>query len=354
MLDVQIVLFDGFDFMDVIGPYEVFTAARMVSGADMTIRFVSAEGAREVKSGLNGPGLPAESTIEPTRGGILIVPGATGTVELGDTGPDAVVTRLRQASESGLMPLLRRAMSEEQLTVAAVCGGGLLLAMDGSLEDRYAVTHALGMDALGATGARPVPARVVVDGRLVTGGGVTSGLDVALYLVERELGPQISHAVEKLFEYERRGTVWHAAGMAPLTAQRESEAPGPEVTRSGAALPSDGDAASGRHFDGDWDLTIATPVGRLAVQLSLASADGIIRGVCRQGDETSELIEPHIHGGQLRWSLKVAKPMRLNLKFTVVAAGDTLTGTAKAGLLPASKVEGVRRKTAGQETSIVT
>jgi transcriptional regulator GlxA family with amidase domain len=58
--------------------------------------------------------------------------------------------------------------------------------MDGLLEGRHAVTHHLGMEFLGATGAIPVHARVVDDGNLVSGGGVTSGLDLALYLVTRE------------------------------------------------------------------------------------------------------------------------------------------------------------------------
>ena len=53
-----------------------------------------------------------------------------------------------------------------------------------------------------------IDARVVEDGpRFVSGGGVTSGLEVAMYLFERELGPKIANAVERLFEYERRGTV---------------------------------------------------------------------------------------------------------------------------------------------------
>jgi transcriptional regulator GlxA family with amidase domain len=51
-------------------------------------------------------------------------------------------------------------------------------------------------------------ARVVDDGDLVTGGGVSSGLDVALHLLERSYGPRVAIAVEELFEYERRGTVW--------------------------------------------------------------------------------------------------------------------------------------------------
>ncbi len=93
----------------------------------------------------------------------------------------------------------------------------MLLAMKGLLKDRYAVTNELGMNALKALGANPVDARIVEDNpRLVSGGGVTSGLDIALYLVERELGPQIAKEIENLFEYERRGTVWKAEDMKPV------------------------------------------------------------------------------------------------------------------------------------------
>jgi transcriptional regulator GlxA family with amidase domain len=56
----------------------------------------------------------------------------------------------------------------------------------------------------------------VDDGDLITAGGVTSGLDLGLYLLERQLGPQIAHAVEVLFEYERRGTVWRNSGLAAM------------------------------------------------------------------------------------------------------------------------------------------
>ena len=113
--------------------------------------------------------------------------------------------------------LLKKAFDNKNVTIATDCGGSLLLAMQGLLAGKHAVTNQLGMDALEAAGAIPIDARVVEDSpRLVTGGGVTSGLDVALYLVERELGPQIANAVEGLFEYERRGTVWRADGMAPI------------------------------------------------------------------------------------------------------------------------------------------
>ena len=90
------------------------------------------------------------------------------------------------------------------------------MAMAGLLEGRHVVTHFMGMDVLGATGAIPIQARVVDDGDLITAGGVTSGLDLGLYLLEREFGSRIAGAVEKMFEYERRGTTWQNTGLEAL------------------------------------------------------------------------------------------------------------------------------------------
>jgi transcriptional regulator GlxA family with amidase domain len=106
-------------------------------------------------------------------------------------------------------------MEDARITVATVCGGSLVLAMAGILQDRHATTHHLGLDLLEASGVHAVRARVVDDGDLVTAAGVTSGLDLGLYLLEREAGPQIAHAVEELFAHERRGTTWRPGGLEP-------------------------------------------------------------------------------------------------------------------------------------------
>jgi transcriptional regulator GlxA family with amidase domain len=204
----QIVLFDGFDPLDVIAPFEVLVAGSDATRGELVVELVSAEGPRPVVSGSRGLILNATAKLDPSKPGYVIVPGASGPVD-GD--PDEVATipvLLARFGETKAVELMREAMANPDITVATVCGGSLALAMAGLIEGRNAVTHVLGLDVLDATGVNVVRARVVDDGDLVTAGGVTSGLDLALHLLDRSYGPRVALAVEELFEYERRGTVW--------------------------------------------------------------------------------------------------------------------------------------------------
>jgi len=212
----QIVLFDGFDPLDVIAPYEVLGAGGVVTDGALEVELVSAEGAREVPSGIGPLSLRATARLEPRRADLIVVPGAAGRLpDDGEAREDSIPVILARTLDTGLPVLLKEALDRPGLTVATVCGGSMVLAMAGLIEGRPATTHHLGLDALGATGTVAIDARVVDDGDLVSGAGVTSGLDLGLYLLERELGPQIAHTVEKLFAHERRGTVWRNTGPAP-------------------------------------------------------------------------------------------------------------------------------------------
>jgi putative intracellular protease/amidase len=231
-MHAQIILFDGFDPLDVVAPYEVLTAGGTASGGAVTVELVSAEGPREVVSGTGGPALRATGALAPDRPGLIVIPGASGRVgdpadaptdapadgagTPGSTGADeSIPVLLGRTLNTRLPALLKEAMDHPEVVVAGVCGGSLVLAMAGLLAGRRATTHHMGLDTLDATGVHAVRARVVDDGDLVTGAGVTSGLDLALYLLEREVGPRIAHAVEELFAHERRGTVWRAEGPEP-------------------------------------------------------------------------------------------------------------------------------------------
>jgi transcriptional regulator GlxA family with amidase domain len=199
----------------------------------VTVELVTAEGAREVPSGTPPLSLRATGTLAVDRADVIILPGAAGATTTGaGTGEegrdDTIPAILGRTLETALTASADEALQRPDTLVATVCGGSMVLAMAGLVEGRHATTHHLGMDLLAAAGALPVTARVVDDGDLITSAGVTSGLDLGLYLVEREVGPRIALAVESLFAHERRGVVWSDRGPAPAgerpAAERQSGA----------------------------------------------------------------------------------------------------------------------------------
>lgn len=219
-MHAQFVLFDGFDPLDVVAPYEVVGAAGPFTDGAVTVELVSAEGAREVPSGTPPLTLHASGVLDPVRADVIILPGAAGRVPTEQTPEaaaayDSIPAVLARTMQTELPVLVKEALDREDTLVATVCGGSMILGMAGLIQGRHATTHHQGMDQLGAFGARPVAARVVDDGDLITGAGVTSGLDLGLYLLEREVGPQVACAVEALFAYERRGVVWSTRGPVP-------------------------------------------------------------------------------------------------------------------------------------------
>jgi len=186
----------------------------------LSVELVSAEGAREVASGTGPVSLWATAQLDPQRADLIVLPGASGQLPVDDDASDAeragtIPGILSRTLHTELPALLKDALDRPRLIVATVCGGSMILALAGLVEGRHVTTHHLGLDLLKATGVLAVDARVVDDGDLVTAAGVTSGLDLSLYLLERELGPRVAYTVEKLFAHERRGTTWRNHGPAP-------------------------------------------------------------------------------------------------------------------------------------------
>ncbi|MFG2525544.1 hypothetical protein [Streptomyces sp. NPDC048527] len=95
--------------------------------------------------------------------------------------------------------------------------------------------------------------------------------------------------------------------------------------------------------EGTWDLSVSTPIGKIKAVVELLRQDGVLTGVAHGTGEEVPLSDIAIAGDRLTWKQTVTKPLHLNLAFTVTISGDTLTGTSKAGRLPASKVTGRRR-----------
>ncbi|GAA4620004.1 DJ-1/PfpI family protein [Actinoallomurus vinaceus] len=220
----QFVLFDGFDPLDVVAPFEVFSAAKAFTDL-VSVELVTADGPGEVRSGIPAVSLTATADLDPDRADLIVVPGAAGRSlpqgesDLSDAEREATIPAiLGRTLTTGLPGLLAKALAAPGTTVATVCGGSLILSMAGLIDGRSATTHHQGLEVLGMGGVNVTRARVVDDGDLVTAGGVTSGLDLGLYLLEREVGPKVALAVEQLFEHERRGVAWRDHGPAPVSA----------------------------------------------------------------------------------------------------------------------------------------
>lgn len=209
-MHVQIVLFDGFDPLDVLGPFEVLHVGGGFARGAVTVELVSAEGPREVPSGLAAVSLAATATLDPAVADVVVVPGAAGSLDLDPAVEGGVGALLARAGSGALAAPLREAVRRPGTVVATVCGGSLLVAHAGLADGRPLVIHSRGEDLAG-TAAQPVEARVVDDGDLLSAGNVTCGLDLALHLLEREVGAPVAHAVEGVIRFERRGTVWRAA-----------------------------------------------------------------------------------------------------------------------------------------------
>jgi hypothetical protein len=96
-------------------------------------------------------------------------------------------------------------------------------------------------------------------------------------------------------------------------------------------------------FAGSWDVTIDTPIGKIEAVFAIAEEGGAIQGTASTDDETVDFLDPVANGNQLTWTQDVTTPMRLSLKFEVTVDGDTMTGTSKAPMIPASKVNGTRK-----------
>jgi len=203
---VAVVVFEGFDELDAIGPLEVLRNAAVMGAADLSVDLVSLDGAAEV-TGDHGLRVRPDGPLDREATDLVVIPGG-GWNDRGTHGAWA-------EAERGELPAAIAAAHEAGAVVATVCTGAMLASAAGLTRSRPAVTHHDAIDDLRAAGAQVVEARVVDDGDLVTAGGVTSGIDMALWLVERHFGAELADAVAAEIEHPRAGEVWRATPAPP-------------------------------------------------------------------------------------------------------------------------------------------
>ncbi|MFD1739632.1 DJ-1/PfpI family protein [Bacillus salitolerans] len=198
-MNIQIVLFDGFGELVALAPFEVLKRANEC-GASFDVEVVSYEEKTDIISSF-GLIVKANDILRvENRPDLLIIPGG-GWNHRSDVGA-------RKEAEKGNLPQLIYDLHSKGTIVAGVCTGGMLMASSGILKGKTASMHYLAKEELRGYDVELISNRIVDSGDVITSRGVTAGVDLALWIIERFAGANIAAAVESRMEYERRGVIW--------------------------------------------------------------------------------------------------------------------------------------------------
>ncbi|HEY9760562.1 MAG TPA: DJ-1/PfpI family protein [Oculatellaceae cyanobacterium] len=194
MTNFQALLFDGFDEMDIFGAYE---ALRM---ANFEVPFKSLR-SQDFVAAQYGVRLKCDEVFSLSKKpDVLLVPGGGWLTR-------AAVGAWAEAERGDILGLLAK-IHAAGVVIATVCTGSLLLARAGILKDRPATTNHAAVKDLIQYGAVHVDARVVDDGDIITASGITSSIDLGIWLVERFGSQEEAIEVSERLEFERRGVVF--------------------------------------------------------------------------------------------------------------------------------------------------
>jgi transcriptional regulator GlxA family with amidase domain len=187
-----LLIFDGVEELDFVGPWEVFTSSSMIredAGQPPDTVITIAEHTEPVRCGKGLRVLPDHSLADHPPLDVLLVPGGFGT--------------RREVDNPAIVGWIADTATKTSW-VTSVCTGVLLLHEAGPARGRRVATHHGFEDILQARGDVTVvrDARYVVDGRLVTSQGVSAGIDMALWLVGQVYGRQHARAVRRYIQYE--------------------------------------------------------------------------------------------------------------------------------------------------------
>jgi transcriptional regulator GlxA family with amidase domain len=192
-MKIGILLFEQFDLLDVGGPYEVFlTASRLVvrDGGTPPFEVVTVASSLDPVTAYGGMRVIAQAALDEAGPfDVFIVPGA---IKIDDV-----------LADRELMAAVRT-VAQDTPVAASVCTGAFLLGEFGLLEGRPWTTHWEDVEELAGRIGSPGQAwvRWVDTGDVVTGGGISSGISMALHLVDRFAGRDLALRTARQIEHE--------------------------------------------------------------------------------------------------------------------------------------------------------
>ena len=180
-MQIVFVAFPGLTQLDFTAPAQVFSRLPNAT-VDVVARTLA-----PIDTGCGFGVAPSKTFDSCPQADLLCVPGGFGVTE-------AIV-------DSALVDFVGK-QAQSARYVTSVCTGALILGAAGLLKGRKATTHWAYTELLAELGATYTPGRVVVDGDLITGGGVTAGLDFALKVAAQVADERYAHALQLAFEYD--------------------------------------------------------------------------------------------------------------------------------------------------------
>ncbi|HUZ73248.1 MAG TPA: DJ-1/PfpI family protein [Stellaceae bacterium] len=178
---IGLLLFPEITQLDLTGPYEVF-----IKFPDARVHLVW-KSRDPVTAGGGMQIVPTTTFADCPQLDLVCVPGGAGMNAL--------------LNDAATLDFLRR-QAKGARYVTSVCTGALVLGAAGLLAGRRATTHWMSREMLTAFGATPVAERVVIDGKIITGGGVTAGIDFALAVAAEIFGAELAQAIQLGIEYD--------------------------------------------------------------------------------------------------------------------------------------------------------
>jgi cyclohexyl-isocyanide hydratase len=179
-MHIGMLLFPGLTQLDLTGPFEVFANT---PGAVVHLLWKT----RDPVAATTGMTILPDTTLsECPQLDVICVPGGPGVAAM--------------MEDAEILDFLRRQAAGARY-VTSVCSGALVLGAAGLLRGKRATTHWASHDFLANLGAIPTHGRVVRDGNVFTGGGVTAGIDFALTLVAEMCGAEQAQAIQLQIEY---------------------------------------------------------------------------------------------------------------------------------------------------------
>ena len=181
-MQIAILLYDNFTALDCIGPYEV-----LHNLPEAEVCFTAVEKGI-VRADSRALGISADYSIDDVPSpDVLLIPGGPGD---------------REACRNEVLTSWVAKVHETTTYTTSVCTGSLILAASGVLDGIDATTHWGARNELKGFGANPVTERVVERGKILTGAGVSAGIDMGLRLAARIAGEDFAKAIQLGIEYD--------------------------------------------------------------------------------------------------------------------------------------------------------